>query len=383
MPISRHLIHKKTGIDYCYACYAAKLRHLRKIAWSLAILIPVASAQSTANLPAYPDVFAFRSYLPEGQKPAVGGATTKKVKTPRPRMEGSFTGGYIEDAVVRTQIRVRFDAEFSVEDPDRAEFFYGKCGCYRLLAPGLSTDPNAPGPGPGIAARLNAQELHANFEYALLPRLSFFADLPERSLQYTATVGGKMSNGSGFGDFVAGLKFALVASERTYLTFEFAAFMPTGGAAQGLGTDHYSVQPLLLLNHRLGEHTSLLAQFGDFHPLGGSAGYPTASSPNGFAGDVLEYGLGAGYRFDTTPETAITPLLEFVGWHVFDGYYTSATVVTPTPELSAAGVNIVNVKAGARISFHQHHSVYLGYGEALTNSRWYKEILRVEYRYLF
>jgi hypothetical protein len=379
MPISlRLLIHNvEDGL-------ALTLRCLGKSLCCFLVLVPLAGAQSLVSVPDHPDVFAFRSYLPQGQ----GGASTKpkKVKVARPRMEGSFTGGYIEDAVVRTQIRVRFDAEFSVEDPDRAEFFYGKCACYRgLPSTNPAYDPNAPGPGPGIAARLNAREVHVNVEYAPLQRLSFFADLPERSLQYTATVGGKMDNATGFGDFVAGLKFALVASERTYLTFEFSAFTPTGDASQGLGTNHYSVQPLLLLNHRLGEHMTLLGQFGDFHPLAGSAGYPTASSPNAFAGDVLEYGLGLGYRFETAPEISITPLLEFVGWHVFDGYYTSATAAVQgtLPELSAAGVNIVNVKAGFRISFHQHHSVYLGYGEALTNSRWYKEILRLEYRFLF
>jgi hypothetical protein len=99
----------------------------------------------------------------------------------------------------------------------------------------------------------------------------------------------------------------------------------------------------------------------------------------------LEYGLGAGYGFETTRDITITPLLEFVAWHVFDGYYTSATAAVQgaVPELSAAGINIANVKIGARISFHKHQSIYLGYGEAVTNSRWYKEILRLEYRYMF
>ena len=360
-----------------------RLQRARKIAGCLAIFVSVASAQSTLTMPTYRDVFEFRSYLPDGQATK---SNPKKVKVAKPRMEGSFTGGYIEDAIVRTQIRVRFDAEFSIEDPDRAEFFYGKCGCYRgLPSTNPAYDPNAPGPGPGIAARVNAQEVHVNLEYAPTRRLSFFADLPERSIQYTATVGGPMASGNGFGDFVAGLKFALVASERTYLTFQFSAVTPTGDVSQGLGTNHYSVQPLVLLNHRLNEHVSLLGQFGDLHPLSGSAGYPTASSPNAFSGDVLEYGLGMGYQFKPKPEVAVTPLLEFVGWHVFDGYYTSATAAVQgaVPEVSAAGTNIVNVKIGARISFHKHQSIYLGYGEAVTNSRWYKEIMRLEYKYLF
>jgi hypothetical protein len=343
-----------------------------------------AMSQSSIALPDYHDVFAVRSYLPQAQSSAL--PSSKKAKLPRPRMEGSFTGGYIEDAIVHTQIRLRLDAEFSMENPDRAEFFYGKCACYRTLPPtNAAYDPNAPGPGPGIAARLNAQEIHLNLEYAPIQRLSFFADVPERAVQFTSTVGGNINNAGGLSDFVAGLKFALVASEQTYITFEFAAFMPTGSASRGLGTNHYSVQPMLLLNHRLTEHVNLLGQFGDFHPLGGSAGFPTASSPNGFAADVLEYGLGAGYRFTPGPAMQITPLIELVSWHVFGGFYTSPTaaVAGTLPELSAAGTDIANVKIGSRISFQEHQSLYLGFGEVMTNARWYKEILRIEYRYVF
>ncbi len=205
-------------------------------------------------------------------------------------MEGSSTG-YIENAIVGSQIRVRFDADFHLQDPDRAEFFYAKCGCYRGLPAGNGAlDPNAPGPGPGIAGRLNAQELHLNLEYAPLRRLSFFADVPERSVEFPSAIG-NLSNASGFGDFETGFKAALVASEQTYVTFELTAFMPTGDAGRGLSTSHFSVQPMLLLNHRLTDRVTVAGQFGDWHPINGSAGIPTAG-PNGFAGDVLIYGLG-------------------------------------------------------------------------------------------
>ncbi len=55
---------------------------------------------------------------------------TAPAAKPRPRMEGSATG-YIDNAIVGSQIRFRFDAAFGFQDPDRAEFFYAKCGCYR------------------------------------------------------------------------------------------------------------------------------------------------------------------------------------------------------------------------------------------------------------
>ena len=86
------------------------VRRIARFAWCLAIFASVVTAQSAMTRLPYHDVFAYRSYLPDGQGTK---GSPKKVKTPKPRMEGSFTGGYIEDAIVRTQIRVRFDAEFS------------------------------------------------------------------------------------------------------------------------------------------------------------------------------------------------------------------------------------------------------------------------------
>jgi hypothetical protein len=294
---------------------------------------------------------------------------------PGPPMEGNRMG-YIENAIVGNQIRFRFDAGFDFRDPDRAEFFYAKCGCYRNPALGSAYDPNAPGPGPGVAAKVNFQELHLNIEYAPSTRLSFFADIPERSIQFTPVPNsGSLNNASGFGDFEAGFKFALLASPEHYLTFDMGAFMPTGDSFRGLGTNHFSVQPLLLYNQKLSDRVTIAAQFGDWHPINGSAGVPTAS-PNGFAGDVLIYGLGGSYDFLSGSEKHITPVVEFVGWRVLSGFDTSTGH-------SASGTNIVNAKIGMRFSFHTHNSIYLGFGHVLTSALWYKEILRLEYRYAF
>jgi hypothetical protein len=82
--------------------------------------------------------------------------------------------GYIEDPFIATQIRIRADAGWDDVTPDRAEFFYAKCGCFRLL--GL--DPNAPGPGPGIVTNLRFQEYSAAVEYAVKRRFSVFVEAP-------------------------------------------------------------------------------------------------------------------------------------------------------------------------------------------------------------
>src|SRR5262245_319540 len=87
------------------------------------------------------------------QQPRTAPTSTTGQLPQRPRSEGSMVG-YIDNAIVGNQVRIRFDAGFHTEFPDRAEFFYAKCGCYssNLAGSGLpATDLSASGPGPGVA----------------------------------------------------------------------------------------------------------------------------------------------------------------------------------------------------------------------------------------
>jgi hypothetical protein len=291
-------------------------------------------------------------------------------------MAGSSTG-YIDDAIVGSEIRFRFDADFNLQNPDRAEFFYAKCGCYRNGSP--PADPNAPGPGLGVAKSVNLQELQLHLEYAPNRRISVFVETPVRFIQFTPVTGtGNLPGGHGVGDVRAGFKYAVLAGENRYLTFQLRAYFPSGDSLRGLGTNHYSVEPTLLYYQRFGERLAVSGEFGDWHPIGGSssAGLPGVSS-GGFAGDVLIYGLGAGYDVVKKENYRVTPVLEFVGWSVLSG------LVTGTPFPSTSGVTIANVKIGARLSVGSHHSFYAGYGKELTHSSWYTDIARLEYRFAF
>ncbi len=60
------------------------------------------------------------------------------------RRRGTFVG-YVDDALIQSNVRIRFDAATGNTVPDRAEFFYAKCGCYRGLP------PTSPGIRPGRA----------------------------------------------------------------------------------------------------------------------------------------------------------------------------------------------------------------------------------------
>ncbi len=309
----------------------------------------------------------------------------------RPKIPGSMVG-YIDNPIVENQIRIRFDAAFEDQFPDRSEFFYGKCGCFaHVQGTPLSGafDPNAPGPGPGVPTAINFQQLFMNVEYSPRRRFSAFVEVPIRWLQpqgfneisqvpvLATPPFGAFSNQAGLSDVMAGLKFAAVASEKTYLTFQFKSYFPSGDASKGLGTNHYSVEPSLLLFHSFSDRWTLEGQIGDWHPIGGSAGVPV-SSPSGFAGDVFFYGIGPSYKLYQGNHIGLAPVIELFGWHVLGGLES-----LPGNFADVSGMNIVNLKAGVRTNIGYHSSVYIGFGQALTHDDWYKHLIRAEYRYSF
>ena len=287
--------------------------------------------------------------------------------------------GYIADSDIVSRVRFRADAGFQIEAPDRAEFFYAKCGCYRDLQGDPAYDPDAPGPGPGIVTDMNFKQVYAHGELALTDRFSAFVMLPFRWIQpqaFAAAPAGSFENRGGIGDLQAGAKFALVNSPSSTVTVQVQGYFPTGDARKGLGTDHASVEPSLLLHQRVTDRLSVEGQVGDWHPIGGSAGVPVTSSDK-FAGDVLFYGIGPSYELyrSYNEDWTITPVVELVGWRVLNGFATG--------DGDASGTNIVNLKGGARIGWRDEASLYIGYGRALTEATWYDNILRVEYRVTF
>jgi hypothetical protein len=297
--------------------------------------------------------------------------------------------GYIDNPIVENQIRVRFDAAFEDQFPDRSEFFYAKCACYRGLQTAIppAFDPNAPGPGPGVPTAINYQQLMINVEYSPHRRFSAFAEVPIRWLQAQGFQPippfPGFSNQSGLSDVTAGFKYAAVASEGTYLTFQLKSYFPSGDASRGLGTNHYSVEPSLLLYHALSERWTVEGQIGDWHPIGGSAGVPISGS-EGFAGDVFFYGIGPSYKLYQGNHIGLVPVVELFGWHVLSGFQTQpVTGTTDGAASEVSGMDIVNLKAGVRTNIGFHSSVYIGFGQALTHDDWYKHLIRAEYRYSF
>ncbi len=295
--------------------------------------------------------------------------------------------GYIEDAMVGSRVRFRFDGARDNPFPDRAEFFYAKCSCYQGLAgiiPG-AFDPDASGPGRGVPETVNFQQLYLNAEYAPSSRFSFLVELPVRWLQ---PQGFKpippfpgFSNQSGLADVRVGVKAALVADDDRNLTFRLNAYIPTGDASSGLGTDHVSVEPALLYHQQAGR-AAVESQIGMWIPAGGNAGVPTASSDK-MSGSVLFYGIGPSFELYNSGRVRFAPVVELVGWRVLNGFQTQVGGPLLGAAAEAGGTNIVNLKIGARTSLNTRSSFYVGYGWALTDATWYEKVIRVEYRYSF
>ena len=315
----------------------------------------------------------------------------------KPRLSGSTTG-YVENAFIGSQVRVRFDAGFGIETPDRAEFFYAKCGCYRLAG----VDPEAPGPvgivppdadptvTPIIENDLDYQELQLYGEFAPHPRFSLFADVPVRSLSPAV-----IPEATGIGDIRVGVKVGLVASDRRALTFQFRSFFPSGESEKGLGTGHASVEFSLLYDDRIGKRVSVGAEIGTWYavdgssasPRGASSGRRLAACPGTETGPTAFCGGEAGVGVDVVarPGFEFAPVVEIVGWRLLGGFQSLTPDGTPAnlSVPSVDGMDIVNLKLGGRFTFNGRHAVYVGYGFPLTDAEWYDDIFRVEYRFAF
>ena len=155
--------------------------------WIVLGVLLVAPGAATAQTSGDPQPGVSQAADP-ASAPLVKRPMPKLKADPKPTPQFGFPpreptmGAYIEDASVISKIRIRFDSAFGTNVPDRAEFFYAKCGCYQLDLPPYH-DPDAPGPGPGVPIELNYQQFYAYLEHAFAPRLSLFGELPFRAIQ--------------------------------------------------------------------------------------------------------------------------------------------------------------------------------------------------------
>lgn len=272
--------------------------------------------------------------------------------------------GYIDPAIPATRFRLRADAAYGDNRPDRAEFFYPKCGCFKIAG----IDPKASGP-PLTESSVDFQDISSYLEWAPTKQFSGFIEVPVRFLNPQVN-----QNVNGLGDMNAGLKYAFIYCPEQVATFQFRTYIPTGDGDKGLGTNHVSLEPAILYYRQLTQRAALEAEFRDWIPVGGSD----------FAGNVMRYGIGASYQVVNRCKLRVAPVIEFVGWTVLSGKESDFTGTT----VDAAGDTIINAKVGVRTGIGplneagtmNRSDLYLGYGRALTGDVWYKDVVRLEYR---
>lgn len=265
---------------------------------------------------------------------------------------GDSSVGYVESALIGTQMRVRFDSSDDARRPGRAEFLY---------ATGAPLGPGLPLP----EVRNDLQEISAYAELAVSPVLSGFVELGARLIDPAIN-----GNSAGLGDLNAGFKLMLIRRPDIAATWQMRVYAPTGDGDRGLGTEHASIEPALLWFVPLAEHLRLEGELRDWCAIGGT---------DGLAGNVLRYGVGISYGAIRTDDLGLSPVAELVGWTVLDG---GTTTGAPAASIAvdADGDTIVNVKLGVRASIGADWDVYAGYGRALTGDTWYDDILRLELR---
>jgi hypothetical protein len=309
--------------------------------------------------------------------------------------------------------RLRFDAGFDMNHPDRAEFFYAEWHEMSMHAhainkdgvfQGFLFDPKAQHGPIQFPNRLDYQEISPYLEFAYNNRLSAFIEVPVRFVHFRDIKEdpdgeafpneeegpSSKSNTSGLSDIQVGIKAALIADHDRYVTFQFRTYIPTGDTFQGLGTGHVSVEPGLLVYQRLTDRLVFQGEFEDWNAIDGAR----------FSGNLLIYGVGLGYDVYQGCNLRVSPVVEVVGWTVLTGMesFFGPVAVPANPPAGLvpgaglptthgirdqAGDTIVNAKVGVRTYFGEHNDLYVGFGQSLTGERWYREIARVEYRFAY
>jgi hypothetical protein len=332
---------------------------------------------------------------------------------------GTSDAGYIDGAIIRNQLRFRFDAGFNNPAPDRAEFFYPMCGCL----PG--------GPGPRQAeSGVDYQEVEEYLEYAFRPGMSAFVELPIRIIDPNVN-----ANDAGLGDIRAGIKYALIEDCDRWLTFQLRGYFPTGDGRRGLGTEHFSIEPGMLFQRNF-DGFSVFSEFKTWVPFGTST-QNVGGVEFDYSGSIVRYGVGfsydlfqinhsppeqyfspyppnvypqqemlpgySPYRHDSVSYSEFAPdqnfdpyqqsvyssspnsdrlaaIVELVGWTIGSGLRSSAS--TTAPLASTTFDTIVNLKLGLRWTTARD-SIYVGSGHALTGDVWYQNLVRAEYAIRF
>lgn len=257
---------------------------------------------------------------------------------------------WVESARPVTQTRYRWDMSFDVLYPDRAEFIWPAVG---MLGP-----QTAPG-------SIMLHELSMYTEIAS-GNFSMFFDTPYRSYETNLD-----AHAAGFSDMSIGTKSVLFDCELLTIAFQFKTLLPVGLGLKGLGTQHVSLEPSLLLALNISPDTYMQAQISEWIPISADANA---------AGAILHYHASLNQvLFRWQPAVPIIGTLEANGWSFQDGTYTDAAQNV----LPASGETYLSMGPGIRVVVCDKIDFGIGTAVSLTDQHWGEQSMRSEFRWRY
>ena len=263
----------------------------------------------------------------------------------------------MDAAQPNNNFRIRTQAAYNWEYPDRAEYLWSRIG----------------GKGPGVSIPPETSVDFQDFRLAMEvggARFSMTTEIPLRFINPTST-----PNTGGMGDMVTVAKTLMMDKERFKLSQVLLTQMPTGTPSKGRGNGHVSMEPGFVSSFAWTDRTIINNELKLWFPLGGEPG---------FSGPVLRYGAGFAHLWYDSDQFAIIPTFEIVGWSALNGQKTNEFGLTETYD----GENILNLYPGLRLVSDRSSSgtvfeLGLNGGFTISERHWYDKIIRLDARWTF
>jgi hypothetical protein len=277
-----------------------------------------------------------------------------------PRWTALADAAFFSDAPrPMTQMRFRYDHDWDMPFPDRAEFFWARI--------------NGKGPRPLIANRGESAVSYRDFSIYNETALGPFGLSIEVPYRQVSTDNTPFDGASGLADLTIGTKSLLLDCELLQFAFGFKTFVPTGNFTRGLGTGHVSLEPALLLALKLTPATYLQSELAYRFPLGGTGG---------FEGPVFHYHFSLNHLLCNCGHD-----IQLIGTAELNGYeFTGGGYIDPATGLafSAKDVGtIVSIGPGIRLVICDKLDFGVGSAFNLLKDSVGDEFLRAEIRYRF
>ena len=257
--------------------------------------------------------------------------------------------------------RVRLDAGYDWEFPDRAEYFWAK-------TPGGRgpIDPVSP-PDDGEPA-VDYQDIRFYIERGG-DRFSVGTELPIRSVDPELRL-----NSTGLADMNLTTKALLLDGKCWQLSQIFRTYFPTGSAHRGTGNGHFSLEPGVAARYKWSDVTYFHGDLSYWFPIAGDLDQ---------SGQILNAGIGISHVLVDTDSYAVIPTFELDSWTVLDGQQT-APFAPAAEEIDT--VSIVNLHPGVRFVCDKGcdcgtKEFGIASGIAVTEDQFYSAMIRIEFRW--